>query len=31
MREEVLRTRDTDAGRFALRMFAQERDRVSTR
>ena len=29
MREEVLRTRDTDAGRFALRMFAQERDRVA--
>ena len=27
MREEVLRMRDTDAGRFALRMFSQERDR----
>ena len=25
MRDEVLRFRDTDAGRFALRMFAQER------
>ena len=30
MREQVLRTRDTDAGRFALRMFSQERDRVLT-
>ena len=27
MREEVIRLRDTDAGRFALRMFSQERDR----
>jgi glutathione S-transferase len=27
MREEVLRFRDTDAGRFALRLFSQERDR----
>jgi glutathione S-transferase len=26
MRDEVLRLRDTDAGRFALRLFAQERD-----
>jgi glutathione S-transferase len=26
MREEALRLRDTDAGRFALRMFSQERD-----
>lgn len=26
MREEILRLRDTDAGRFALRMFSQERD-----
>jgi glutathione S-transferase len=25
MREEILRLRDTDAGRFALRLFAQER------
>ena len=25
MREEVLRLRDTDAGRFALRIFSQER------
>jgi glutathione S-transferase len=25
MREEVLRLRDTDAGRFALRIYAQER------
>ena len=31
MREEVLRTRDTDAGRFALRMFSQERARVPAR
>jgi glutathione S-transferase len=30
MREEVLRLRDTDAGRFALRMFSQERSRPST-
>jgi len=29
MRDEVLRLRDTDAGRFALRLFAQERDRAS--
>ena len=29
MREEVLRLRDTAAGRFALRMFAQERGRSS--
>ncbi|MBI5720324.1 MAG: glutathione S-transferase family protein [Burkholderiales bacterium] len=29
MREEVLRLRDTDAGRFALRLFAQERGRSS--
>lgn len=27
MREEILRLRDTDAGRFALRMFSQERAR----
>ncbi|WP_211455283.1 glutathione S-transferase family protein [Collimonas antrihumi] len=27
MRDEVLRLRDTDAGRFALRLFLQERDR----
>lgn len=27
MRDEVLRLRDTDAGRFALRMFSQERTR----
>jgi len=31
MRDEVLRLRDTDAGRFALRLFAQERDRPSAR
>ena len=30
MREEVLRLRDTDAGRFALRMFSQERASVSS-
>ena len=29
MRDEVLRLRDTDAGRFVLRLFAQERDRPS--
>ncbi|GAC1333813.1 MAG: hypothetical protein NVS3B11_21040 [Collimonas sp.] len=29
MRDEVLRLRDTDAGRFALRLFSQERDRGS--
>ncbi len=29
MRAEVLRLRDTDAGRFALRLFLQERDRSS--
>ena len=29
MREEVLCLRDTDAGRFALRMFSQERGRSS--
>jgi glutathione S-transferase len=29
MRDEVLRLRDTDAGRFALRLFSQERDRSS--
>jgi glutathione S-transferase len=29
MREEALRLRDTDAGRFALRMFSQERGRTS--
>jgi glutathione S-transferase len=29
MREEALRLRDTDAGRFALRMFSQERGVVS--
>jgi len=28
MRAEVLRLRDTDAGKFALRLFAQERDRT---
>ena len=27
MRDEILRLRDTDAGRFALRLFSQERDR----
>lgn len=27
MREEILRLRSTDAGRFALRLFAEERDR----
>jgi glutathione S-transferase len=31
MREEALRLRDTDAGRFALRMFSQERDCSSAR
>jgi len=30
MREEVIRLRDTTAGRFALRMFAQERGRLAT-
>ena len=30
MREEILRMRDTDAGRFALRMFAQERGAASS-
>jgi glutathione S-transferase len=29
MRAEVLRLRDTDAGRFAMRLFLQERDRSS--
>jgi len=29
MRDEVLRLRDTDAGNFALRLFLQERGRVS--
>jgi glutathione S-transferase len=28
MRDEVLRLRDTDAGQFALRLFAQERGRT---
>lgn len=28
MREEILRFRNTDAGRFALRLFSEERDRV---
>jgi glutathione S-transferase len=27
MRDEVLRLRDTDAGRFALRLFSEERGR----
>jgi len=30
MRDEVLRLRDTDAGKFALRLFLEERDRTST-
>lgn len=30
MREEVVRLRDTEAGRFALRLFAQERGRLAT-
>jgi glutathione S-transferase len=30
MREEILRLRDTGAGRFALRLFAQERGIVMT-
>jgi len=30
MREEALRLRDTDAGRFALRMFSKERGSSST-
>ena len=29
MRDEILRLRDTEAGRFALRLFSQERDRAS--
>jgi glutathione S-transferase len=30
MRDEVLRLRDTDAGKFALRLFLEERGRTST-
>ncbi|HET7062722.1 MAG TPA: glutathione S-transferase family protein [Rudaea sp.] len=30
MRDEVLRLRDTDAGKFALRLFSQERGRTAT-
>ena len=30
MREEILHLRETDAGRFALRMFSEERDRSVT-
>ena len=30
MREEVVRLRDTEAGRFVLRLFAQERGRLGS-